>query len=89
MQFARPENANLVREALRLAGREELIGNSPECLVRAAFGKSESNQYVKKPRTRAQDRAKMGKAGSAAKKKTQKSGRNNAWQGKKTAGKKR
>jgi hypothetical protein len=40
LQFSRPENANLVREALRMVGREDLIGNSPECLVRAAFGQS-------------------------------------------------
>ena len=38
LQFKKPENANLVREALRLAGREDLIGTSPECLVRPAFG---------------------------------------------------
>ncbi len=37
LQFSRPENANLVREALRIAGREDLIGNGPECLVRPAF----------------------------------------------------
>lgn len=39
LQYSRPENANLVREALRIAGREDLIGNSPDCLVRHAFGK--------------------------------------------------
>ncbi len=38
LQYSKPENANLVREALRLCGREDLIGNSPECLVRPAFG---------------------------------------------------
>ena len=37
LQYSRPENANLVREALKLAGREDLIGNSPDCLVRPAF----------------------------------------------------
>ena len=37
LQYSRPENANLVREALKLAGREDLIGTSPECLVRPAF----------------------------------------------------
>lgn len=36
LQFARPQNAEIVRKALRLAGREELIGYSPECLVRPA-----------------------------------------------------
>ena len=40
LQFSRPENANLVREALRLAGREDLIGNSEGCLVRPAFGRA-------------------------------------------------
>ena len=39
LQFKRPENANLVREALKLAGREDLIGNTEDCLVRPAFGK--------------------------------------------------
>ena len=39
LQYTRPENAHLVREALRYAGREDLIGFSPECLVRPASGK--------------------------------------------------
>ncbi|MBR5859606.1 MAG: YgiQ family radical SAM protein, partial [Clostridia bacterium] len=34
LQFARPANAPLVRKALKLAGREELIGFGRECLVR-------------------------------------------------------
>ena len=37
LQYSKPENANLVREALKLAGREDLIGNTPECLVRPSF----------------------------------------------------
>ena len=41
LQYARPENRNLVREALRKAGREDLIGTGPECLVRPAFGQEE------------------------------------------------
>jgi len=43
LQYSKPENANLVREALKLAGREDLIGNSPECLVRPAFGQGRAN----------------------------------------------
>ncbi|MBO5906715.1 MAG: YgiQ family radical SAM protein [Clostridia bacterium] len=39
LQYSKPENANLVREALRIAGREDLIGLGPDCLVRPAFGK--------------------------------------------------
>jgi len=33
LHFKNPENASLVREALRLAGREDLIGAGPKCLV--------------------------------------------------------
>ena len=35
LQFSKPSNAHLVREALRYAGREDLIGDGPACLVRA------------------------------------------------------
>ena len=45
LQYARPENASLVREALTLAGREDLIGNGPDCLVRAAFGQHSGGYY--------------------------------------------
>ena len=34
LQYNRPENAPLVREALRRAGREDLIGHGKDCLVR-------------------------------------------------------
>ena len=34
LQYAEPRNAPLVREALRLCGREDLIGTGKECLVR-------------------------------------------------------
>lgn len=33
LQYHRPQNHQLVREALRLAGRSDLIGNGPRCLV--------------------------------------------------------
>ena len=44
LQYKKPENANMVREALKLAGREELIGNGPECLVRHAFGQGKQTR---------------------------------------------
>ena len=47
LQFSRPENANLVREALKKAGREDLIGNGAECLVRPAFGQDRRTQFEK------------------------------------------
>ena len=35
LQYSKPANAHLVREALRYAKREDLIGDGPECLVKA------------------------------------------------------
>ena len=46
LQYSRPENANLVREALKIAGREDLIGTGPECLVRPAFGQDGRSRYI-------------------------------------------
>jgi radical SAM superfamily enzyme YgiQ (UPF0313 family) len=33
MQYQRPENYEIVAEALRMAGRTDLIGFGPECLI--------------------------------------------------------
>ena len=49
LQYSKPENANLVREALRLAGREDLIGNSPDALIRPAFGQRDIAKGKKAP----------------------------------------
>ncbi len=38
LQYNRPQNAPLVREALKKAGREDLIGFGKDCLVRPAQG---------------------------------------------------
>lgn len=35
LQFFKPENYFMVREALRKAGRDDLIGHGPECLISA------------------------------------------------------
>ena len=40
LQFNRPANADMVREALTKLGREDLIGNTKECLVRPKSGAS-------------------------------------------------
>ena len=69
LQYSKPENANLVREALKIAGREDLIGNTPECLVRPAFAQG-GGRYVpdKKKSSSAsrQGRLSSGKSRSAA-----------------------
>jgi hypothetical protein len=63
LQFSRPENANLVREALRLAGREDLIGNGPECLVLSAFGQgSGSGMYTPRQKGKSHTSSKKGAA---------------------------
>jgi hypothetical protein len=56
LQFSRPENANLVREALKLAGREDLIGSGQECLVRAAFGQGVRTEHREAGRTKPSQR---------------------------------
>jgi hypothetical protein len=55
LQYNRPQNADLVREALQKAGREDLIGYGEECLVRPAGGKA---QYSGKPAQKSVDRPK-------------------------------
>ncbi len=50
LQYYRPENASIVRSALRKAGRYDLIGNGKNCLVPAESGKTISKtQKSKKP----------------------------------------
>ncbi len=45
LQYSKPENANLVREALKRANREDLIGFSAECLVKPSFGESHGGKF--------------------------------------------
>ncbi|THB66353.1 MAG: YgiQ family radical SAM protein [Spirochaetaceae bacterium] len=47
LQFKQAQNHSKVREALRLAGREDLIGNKPECLVPHESG-SKKRQRIRK-----------------------------------------
>ena len=79
LQFSRPENANLVREALKRAGREDLIGYGADCLVRPAFAANGTREVkydkktgkVLKPRGKStKDRADRGAKGAHGKPKT-------------------
>jgi hypothetical protein len=65
LQYSKPDNANLVREALRLAGREDLIGNGPECLVRPSF---KGGRFT--PEKKAAPRSKSASSGKRAPKPT-------------------
>ena len=88
LQFTRPENANLVREALKLAGREDLIGFDKDCLVkpdyRAAKGKfdptrkSEDRLRQKERKPKADGRGSGSARNSVGSKKSAKNTKNGA-----------
>ena len=44
IQYRNPKNRALVTEALKAAGREDLIGNGPQCLVRPGKGGGKSGK---------------------------------------------
>ena len=61
LQYRRPENRNLVREALKKCGREDLIGYGPQCLVPPDGRKTQRNPEGKKqkpqPKSKSQPNA--------------------------------
>jgi len=65
LQYNRPQNHEMVREALRKAGREDLIGYGPDCLVPPAKEGASPKAPVKgKSLPRANDRKGQGRASS-------------------------
>jgi hypothetical protein len=76
LQFRKPENANLVREALHLAGREDLIGDSPECLVRHAFGQGKRSQFDPRAKLKKKIAAKSSVKGDSGLRKDKKTAQN-------------
>lgn len=56
LQYNRPENASLVREALKKAGREDLIGFGDECLVRPENPRGKTRDAeAKRPKNESKD----------------------------------
>lgn len=49
MQFSKPENYKIVREALEKAHREDLIGNGPKCLI-PEYPPKPKRKKVKRPK---------------------------------------
>ena len=48
LQYGDPKNRELVEKALKKLGREDLIGNGPECLIRPIYyGNRAKGGYVK------------------------------------------
>ena len=48
LQFSRPENRNLVREALMKAGRCDLIGFGAECLIKPSYSEMQKGEFKPK-----------------------------------------
>ncbi len=67
LQYSFPENRKKVIEALRLAGREDLIGNGENCLVRADNGGSRNGKNTKRKDSFGQNKGGAGGRGSKAK----------------------
>lgn len=67
LQYRRPENRNLVREALKKCGREDLIGYGPDCLVTPDGRKNAAATGDKKPQ---KSGVKQGKKPAEPQKKT-------------------
>jgi len=49
LQYGRPQNAALVREALKKAGREDLIGFGADCLVKPEIKRTPAGPLRKRP----------------------------------------
>ncbi len=52
LHYKAPANADLVREALIAAGREDLIGTGPRCLVRPGMPFSRQRPSYRRPQNR-------------------------------------
>ena len=61
MQYRNPANYQLVREALHIAGREDLIGFGKECLIKPRQMKKEKEGMRKKQKNDKRDRGKRKK----------------------------
>ncbi|MDR2899846.1 MAG: YgiQ family radical SAM protein [Clostridiales bacterium] len=68
MQYKNPKNHKLVKEALKLSGREDLIGFGKDCLIRPALTKPAQAQGAGKKKT--VDKKESDKGQTVKKKKT-------------------
>ncbi|WP_195262495.1 YgiQ family radical SAM protein [Clostridium sp. 1001275B_160808_H3] len=76
LQFKNPKNYNLVHDALVKAGREDLIGNGPKCLI-----KSKADRYMakmKKEEAIARGSSNRGKQGPKSKSSSKSSSKMNS-----------
>ncbi|MBE6531576.1 MAG: YgiQ family radical SAM protein [Ruminococcaceae bacterium] len=87
LQFNRPANAPLVREALRKLGREDLIGYGKECLVRPEGAQGRAQQTKKGGKVAPKNGSKnVSRTASKGAPKTGKTNKNNARSNKPSGG---
>lgn len=93
LQYNRPQNAPLVREALEKCGRTDLIGYGPDCLVRPAAGAGRKHSHSTEKRENGRQTAQKSKTAprrASAVKQTRRTenggGRNNSSRSKKRSG---
>ena len=70
LQYRKPENYGLVREALEKAGRTDLIGFGGKCLIRPRKGEKPGKTGEKIQEKRGQSPSGRERAGKSGKKKT-------------------
>lgn len=64
LQYTRPENYELVRKALIKAGREDLIGTGPDCLIREKYERRNFNANTGRKKSFGKDKGGSGKRGA-------------------------
>ncbi len=64
LQYTRPENRELVIKALKKVGREDLIGNGPDCLVRENYERRTKNDFTGRKKGFGTDKGRDGIKGS-------------------------
>ena len=81
MQYSVPGNADLVRQALRLAGREDLIGYDRKCLVRPAsphsYGRGRDERSSRSGATDRRKDERGSRSGAADRRRDERSSRSN------------
>ena len=70
LQYKKPENASLVREALRRAGRADLIGFDKDCLVRPEHTPAKSKPNFTKSKPQAKKPTRQNKQSKSSKRRT-------------------
>ncbi|WP_370829958.1 YgiQ family radical SAM protein [Clostridium sp.] len=58
LQFSNPKNYNIVYDALMKAGREDLIGNGPKCLIKSKEQRYKEAHGLVRPKSKGNSRSK-------------------------------